>query len=353
MAECQAPFLYNQNILSNIEAQLSTQRFSTYIVKAGHHQSYAIQLYLYNARLAKSLLFPLHVFEVVLRNAIDDVISSIYGVSWHNDASFLGMLSIESNNSLQKAIRRSPLNAPKDDIVSQLTLDFWSNLFRAEYDRPLWQANMKRLLPNISVTRKFLQKLVVQINKIRNRIAHHEPILDLNVSKIHQDIVDVVSYRSQDTANWLSAHSTVDIITRTRPRGGSGPSPTVGDRCDRTYLVLSELSSVYDAKQSILTGALVLCANDTGSLIGVLDPGDISRYIFAHSIGGLIDLNEHSLREVVDFSGSDRSFIWIDENDSMTSLRHVFRKKVRFAVVFSPSAMGKAVGVIAKAHRLY
>ncbi len=36
------------------------------------------------------------------------------------------------------------------------------------------------------VTRKLIQKDVAEINKLRNRIAHHEPILDLNLSLVYK-----------------------------------------------------------------------------------------------------------------------------------------------------------------------
>lgn len=45
-------------------------------------------MYLYNASAAKAFLFPLNVTEVMLRNAIDDILVAKFGVSWHQDANF-------------------------------------------------------------------------------------------------------------------------------------------------------------------------------------------------------------------------------------------------------------------------
>lgn len=76
MAESQVPYAYDQPALDAITASLSRQRFETYLTKAGNDENYAYALYLYNARLAKSLLFPLSVTEVTLRNAIDEALVS-------------------------------------------------------------------------------------------------------------------------------------------------------------------------------------------------------------------------------------------------------------------------------------
>lgn len=104
MAECQDPFPYNPATLSELRKQLSRDRLETYLRAAGRDEAYAAQLYLYNARLSKSFLFPLHVVEVVLRNAIDESLSHQFGQDWHLEAAFRTILTIESDASLQKAI---------------------------------------------------------------------------------------------------------------------------------------------------------------------------------------------------------------------------------------------------------
>lgn len=220
MAESQSPFPYTPLNARCLEAQLSSRRFFTYLKKAGHNQAYAFELYLYNARLAKAFLFPLHIVEIVLRNGVDEILCSAYGERWPMDSTFLSLLTPQSQTSLNKAKARASKQGTiqKDDVVSRLTFDFWSNLFRAEYDRSLWQTNIKRLFPEKpDITRASLQQLVYQINQLRNRIAHHEPIFGRNVSGSYKQIIEVVSYRCKTSEAWLRSHSTVHQVLRSKP----------------------------------------------------------------------------------------------------------------------------------------
>ena len=86
MGECQVPYTYDAETINALKASLSQPRFSTYLAKAGGDAHFAIELYLYNVRLAKAFLFPLGITEVVLRNAIDTVLMQSYGPRWHKNA---------------------------------------------------------------------------------------------------------------------------------------------------------------------------------------------------------------------------------------------------------------------------
>ena len=74
MGECQVPYTYDESTISAPEASLSAARLSTYLKKANGNRPLSVALYLYNVRLAKAFLFPLGVTEVVLRNAVDEVL---------------------------------------------------------------------------------------------------------------------------------------------------------------------------------------------------------------------------------------------------------------------------------------
>lgn len=244
MAESQAPYPYTPQTMTELESNFSSKRFGAYLLRAGHHPEYAIQLYLYNARLAKSLLFPLHILEIVLRNGIDEAFSHTFSESWHLDQSFRDLLSQESNNSLQKALGRFRKIPSKDDVISELSLDFWSNLFRAEYDRSIWQTNIKILFPCNTFTRASLQPEISKINRLRNRIAHHEPILDLNTSDIHAKILNIVSGRSLESGKWIKSHSTFTQMMRTKPKPGLGNGPFLRDQADTDFFKVMETETV-------------------------------------------------------------------------------------------------------------
>ncbi len=72
MAESQVPYNYKDTGADLINT-LSETRFRPYLVSAGRDQDYAFALYLYNARMAKAFLYPLHILEITLRNRINEM----------------------------------------------------------------------------------------------------------------------------------------------------------------------------------------------------------------------------------------------------------------------------------------
>jgi hypothetical protein len=70
MAESQDACAYDDELLAALEQAISPARFAPYLAAAGDDRKYAIQLYLWNARIAKAFLYPLHMAEITTRNAM-------------------------------------------------------------------------------------------------------------------------------------------------------------------------------------------------------------------------------------------------------------------------------------------
>lgn len=356
MAESQQSFSYGAPIARDLEALISSKRYSTYLKKAGHKDDFAFELYLYNARLAKAFLFPLHVAEVVVRNAIDEILCAQYTNQWHMDAAFRSMITSESLKTLKKAIdRASKSGAPaqKDDVVSRLTFDFWSNLFRSEYDRPLWQTNIKTLMPNNpAITRASLKTLLVSINDFRNRIAHHEPIFALDVSLMYKEILQVVGYRSVTAENWIKCHSTVHKIMRSRPSSGLGAGPTLVSLCDGDFSVMSSTTKLSDVRAKQSQTKFIVCVDDkSGDTVGILRSAELGEFLFSCADeSGLIDLTEHCLDDVCAHSSAAQSYAKVEGAEGVLALTSIFRGAVCYALVVDA---GAPKGVISKAHRKY
>src|SRR5690606_24625501 len=161
MAQSQVPFTY-LNDGKELINHLSDKRFGTYLQRAGFNKDYAFELYLYNARLAKAFLFPLQILEVTVRNTINELLIHKFDENYFFNQDFIDILNEYSEGSLKKAINRSKTNK-NCDIVSTLTFDFWSNLFRDEYDRPLWQVNLHSIFPK-HISRKEIKTELESLN---------------------------------------------------------------------------------------------------------------------------------------------------------------------------------------------
>jgi hypothetical protein len=72
----------NQATIDAIKAALSPARLATYERAAGVQADddvAALELYAWNAKVSGTLLAPLHVCEVVIRNAVAHALETVYG----------------------------------------------------------------------------------------------------------------------------------------------------------------------------------------------------------------------------------------------------------------------------------
>ncbi|MGB0565525.1 MAG: Abi family protein [Alteromonas macleodii] len=349
MAECQTPYCYTSTS-DELKKSLSENRFLPYLKKAGYDNSYAFNLYLYNARLSKAFLYPLHILEVCLRNRISAVLEEDFGESWPLAQSFRSILSKESLANLEKATERSKSHST-GDIVSTLTFDFWSNLFRAEYDRSLWQTRINKLLPNTNKTRKEFQGVVKEINKFRNRVAHHEPIHNLNTQEQYQKILEVISWICQTTKDWTKSHSTINSVLRTSPSSSGEPKPHFGDRCDKSYKKLrydDSLTDIGDEK-------FFICLNDKDQISAVLQKEQFFDYLYSlreeDGTALFLDLSELKVQKVLESLNIRSNFSICGASESLQKAKLLFKTSpISYLLVYEADVLK---GVISKSHRQY
>lgn len=345
MAESQLPYPYQS--FTPLRASLSEVRLSPYLKSAGYSEEYAFNLYLYNARLSKAFLFPLHVLEVSLRNHMSSVFSAEFGSNWLHQPNFRAILSKDSLDALDKGIARAK-SEDVNDVVATLTFDFWSNLFRPEYDRPFWQTHMSDLLPNAErTTRREFQKIVRDLNKFRNRIAHHEPIHKEDISAQHSLTLNVIGWLCKETAEWVRHYSTVSQVLRTRPSKNGESPPFFKDRCDTDFGVVS----VSMGLNQLPTSRFLLCYDSSGDLLAVLEAKHIAAYLLSFQEEGvlMVDLREKTIGQLIEMVGLADNFLVCGSTESLSKASIVLKKSISYIVVKDDVVLG----VIAKAHRRY
>lgn len=351
MAECQTPYDYlltKQELINS----LSIKRFQAYQQRSGYDDDYAFRIYLYNARLAKAFLFPVHILEVTLRNKINQLFIVEFGDNWPTQPAFRSFLSVKSLESLDKGIKRAK-NRNTDDIVSELTFDFWSNLFRPEYAL-FWQTRMDIILPNEHFTLNQFRKLVVDINYFRNRIAHHEPILNLNASTTHTNILRVIKAVCDKTENWVKCHSTLNQVIRTKPALKGGDKPHLIERCDPDFIIV-QCSDVLTSTSFRDNVTFFVCMKDNiiQSIIDISYAGKFLMTKVENNSDLLLDLSEYTYESIINELDISNNYIELFENDSLSILKKIFKgKKVKFTVVKNERTTDIS-GIIAKSHRVY
>ncbi|MER8395176.1 Abi family protein [Mesorhizobium sp. M1340] len=358
MAESQVPYLYSQATMQAIRASISEPRFATYLSKGGNHEEYALALYLFNARVAKAFLYPINVAEVTLRNAVDEILVSKFQQNWHQDAAFRDhTLTPEGLWTLDKAIQRAGQNASRDQIVATLTFDFWSNLFRSEYG-PLWRTTVNLAFPHLQhgESRQDIQNLVRPINTFRNRVAHHEPILDMNITDIYAKIIRLTELRCKETAKWMRHHSTLSAVVRTRPRRDGTAANNLAAKLDKAFLsvtpdtVLNDVIGLVDEKHQA-----IVCVDKAGRPTGAFTSVDVTRYIATRSkeLDGLIALTEHKVSHLIESIDIGARWASMDEAAPVgLAVKELQKPRIQVLVGIDVES-GKPTGVILRAHRRY
>lgn len=202
-----------------IEQALSTSRFATYrqaieSIIQSDCPVLALELYEWNAKLAARFFYPLHIYEVVLRNAISDAISKRYGDDWPINKVFVNSLPKQDRHGLFSAIDNNYQGVGK--LLPELKFVWFENVLTARHDGRIWKHHIRTAFPNAPASltpsdiRVHLKSSCYLIRKFRNRCGHHEPVFNNpDLYRILPLMLDVIEWRCTDTKKWLSQQESV------------------------------------------------------------------------------------------------------------------------------------------------
>jgi hypothetical protein len=190
---------------------------------------YAALLHEYNSTLSYSLLASLQILEISLRNHMHDALTEKYKSSqwWGKDTSgriepsdmILGI----QRESVQTAIRvssRRRKGITSGGVVSELSFGFWLALFNTNYNvknkdnaHMLWDNCFDKLFNKRGPTkREVIFEELNSIVSIRNKCAHHDAIVALDVLSEYRGVISFARRFSKTTADWIDRTSLVPHI---------------------------------------------------------------------------------------------------------------------------------------------
>jgi hypothetical protein len=210
-----------------IRGALSEPRFATYLAAAGGDEIRAVALYGWNARVSAALMLPAHFAEVATRNAVAEALEAVYDdVRWPWNPTFERSLPNSSGKaySPRRDLARTRGQQPTTGkVIAELKFAFWQSMFTARHDERVWRSQLRTVLPNAdaALTTSQLRGRVYadleQIRRMRNRIAHHEPIIRRDHAGDFRRMIELVQMRSEPTAAWVRAMEDVSSIRAQRP----------------------------------------------------------------------------------------------------------------------------------------
>lgn len=235
-----------------LDRSITPTRMSTYLSSADGDDDLARELYLWDRALATAFLADLALLEVALRNAMNERLTARWGPEWYKDLAV--PFDDRSVQALNTAWNR--LAAPKTPgkLVAQCMFGFWRGLLdkgdhtgksprrvRCDYE-VLWRGVLDGAFPGGRVqaktdgqrwNREYALAVVSRINDLRNRVAHHEPLVNgfplsgqrrrLSANEAYEDLLRLAAMLDRDLKALLQSMSAVPGQLADRPGCGQPP----------------------------------------------------------------------------------------------------------------------------------
>lgn len=226
---------------------ISPNRLQTYTTAAAHTGCDVLDLYIWDRDLAAATIADVAILEVAMRNAMSIGLERLAGQpDWY-------AVDIGLDNRSIKAVTKAwgEVPAARRDpgrVVAQLMFGFWRNLLEtggavgegprrttANYE-DLWRAELHGAFPggravataqSAHFTRTWTLTVVKEVHALRNRAAHHEPLVNgfpmpgenrrLTGDQGHQACLRLAALIDRDLAGWLAGNSHMARVLPTRP----------------------------------------------------------------------------------------------------------------------------------------
>ncbi|GGM38649.1 Abi family protein [Promicromonospora citrea] len=241
------------------EVYISSARFAPYLGRAAGDADRAFELYQWNSRLTGATHEALGHVEVALRNALDARLRTWNAVQppapQHGVASYssnwlevpaaplYGLLNTvrhgrrhstylraarraaESREARGSGHPRSSAPVTHDDLVANLMFGTWVTLLpdstahasRRRAQQTMWQAAIRHAFP-YHQDPGVIHFWVSRLHRLRNRVAHHEPLIGVDVLAYHRTMVRLLRAIDPVLGDWFSGASPVPALLRSRPR---------------------------------------------------------------------------------------------------------------------------------------
>lgn len=241
-------------------AKLPSARLAPFLQLAAGDIQLAGRLYVWNRDLSVAFLADIAVLEVALRNAMHDAATNKWGPRWYETLP----LDRRSERQVHDAWKRLPATVRDNShdpevpgrFVANCMFGFWTNLLDKgspygdaprkipisydtywltafKYAFPGGRAEARRLRKvsgqnEPEFTRQWAHGICSQVNTLRNRVAHHEALINgvpltgtqlrLTPAQSNERCVTLAHMLDRDLAAWLSQNSRVAGLLAAKPQ---------------------------------------------------------------------------------------------------------------------------------------
>jgi hypothetical protein len=228
---------------------LGTARLQPCLGAAGGDVERAIELYLWSAEVSGVLHTQISFVEIAVRNALDLILADWneaqggqYGRDWTIEGQAAPTLYDTIGGPLRRARRwaqteaddrpdthpRSGVTSTHDDVLVQLTFGVWQNLIHSPSSdnikqNLLWTEATHQAFSNATdsdESRRETGKQLRKIRTLRNRVAHHDNLLDVALSSRLKGMLSLLAKIHPEFPDLAMTRSSLRRLIREDPRKG-------------------------------------------------------------------------------------------------------------------------------------
>lgn len=229
--------------ISSLLPALSQERIAIYqnqvktaipTLTPSHISVKALELYLWNIQISSALFEIIGFYEVTLRNKIFNVINKAFTHSIQ-DNYFIHSLPPLARNKIKTLISTKGITSPL--IVSRLNFSFWTTVLENyfyysgksdkqgnpilprlyKYNNALFDIPKRKTKHQFNRLIKKLIKITIEVNELRNRICHHEPIFKSDIHRIFIKMLFVIKYLDRNIYHLILKIERVTDILKNKP----------------------------------------------------------------------------------------------------------------------------------------
>ncbi len=239
----------NEILRQEIHDYLGEARLKALADDLTANSAYAMALYLWEQSLRQTLLKPLMLTEVIVRNSLDKALMEWWSASGHEGAWTAGgaesteltpFLSVEKWAKRARADFENKERIPShDDLIAHASFGTWRNMIgnplaviqaRSENANEkqarswegmrlqdarcaeLWRVATKDAFKCIPATksergklspRAYIGSRLSRLSALRNRVCHCDSLLRVNVERRYADMLDIVNAVSPRVGKWF------------------------------------------------------------------------------------------------------------------------------------------------------
>lgn len=212
-----------------IRERLTPQRLTSYETASQGDLASALALYDWNSRVSAALFEVIGHLEIAVRNAMAAQLLDLQrGRGWRRPwyrtgRKVFGDRDIEDLDRAINRATRAGVPEQHGKVVAELNFGFWRFLTSRRHHTALWVPALHAAFPHLpnggphQDSRERVFKRMTDVNVVRNRIAHHEPIHRRDLVEDERRILEILNWLCPHMAAWVRVRSRVHDVLQQRP----------------------------------------------------------------------------------------------------------------------------------------